>query len=83
MGLDTKTYWLTDRQSQCDFDFDLTEYDRWQTEVRSEVFILCDIVTVTFRLLALFVGAKCCSYSKIVLQLIVVPSGEYPIYRFI
>jgi hypothetical protein len=24
MGLDTKTHWLTDRQSQCDFDFDLT-----------------------------------------------------------
>jgi hypothetical protein len=23
MGLDTKTYWVTDRQSQCDFDFDL------------------------------------------------------------
>jgi hypothetical protein len=23
MGLDTKTYWLTDRQSQCDFDFEL------------------------------------------------------------
>jgi hypothetical protein len=22
MGLDTKIYWLTDRQSQCDFDFD-------------------------------------------------------------
>jgi hypothetical protein len=22
MELDTKTYWLTDRQSQCDFDFD-------------------------------------------------------------
>jgi hypothetical protein len=22
MGLDTKTYWLTDRQSQCDLDFD-------------------------------------------------------------
>jgi hypothetical protein len=22
-GLDTKTYWLTDRQSQCNFDFDL------------------------------------------------------------
>jgi hypothetical protein len=22
MGLDTKTYWLTDRQSQCDFEFD-------------------------------------------------------------
>jgi hypothetical protein len=24
MGLDTKAYWLTDRQSQCDFDFDIT-----------------------------------------------------------
>jgi hypothetical protein len=24
MGLDTKTYWLTDRQSHCDFDFDLS-----------------------------------------------------------
>jgi hypothetical protein len=23
MGLDTKIYWLTDRQSQCDFEFDL------------------------------------------------------------
>jgi hypothetical protein len=23
MGLDIKTDWLTDRQSQCDFDFDL------------------------------------------------------------
>jgi hypothetical protein len=26
MGLDTKTYWLTDRQSQCDVeDFDFTQ----------------------------------------------------------
>jgi hypothetical protein len=25
MGLDTKTYWPTDRQSQCDFDFDVWE----------------------------------------------------------
>jgi hypothetical protein len=25
MGLDTKIYWLSDRQSQCDFDFDLTK----------------------------------------------------------
>jgi hypothetical protein len=23
MGLDTETYWLTDHQSQCDFDFEL------------------------------------------------------------
>jgi hypothetical protein len=33
MGLDTKTYWLTDRQSQCDFDFDslvsVVELVRW------------------------------------------------------
>jgi hypothetical protein len=28
MGLNTMTYWLTDRQSQCDFDFDLSlEYE--------------------------------------------------------
>jgi hypothetical protein len=25
MGIDTKTYWLTDRQSQCDFDFDFED----------------------------------------------------------
>jgi hypothetical protein len=24
MGLDSTTYWLTDHQSQCDFDFDFT-----------------------------------------------------------
>jgi hypothetical protein len=29
MGLDTKTYWLTDRQSQCNFDFD---FDLWTSE---------------------------------------------------
>jgi hypothetical protein len=25
MGLDTKTYWLTDRQSQCNFNFNSSE----------------------------------------------------------
>jgi hypothetical protein len=30
MGLDTKTYCLTDRQSQCDFDFGLTAESSWQ-----------------------------------------------------
>jgi hypothetical protein len=25
MGLDTKTYWRTDRQSQCDFDFEVRQ----------------------------------------------------------
>jgi hypothetical protein len=30
MGLDTKIYWLTDRQSQCtfDFDFDARQFSR-------------------------------------------------------
>jgi hypothetical protein len=54
-----------------------------EEEVRSEAFILCGVVTVTFRVLSLFVATKCYSYSKIELQLIVVPPGEYPINRFI
>jgi nitrate reductase NapE component len=58
-----------------------TEYDRRQTEARSEVFILCGVVTVTFRVLLLSVVTKCYSYSKIVLQLTVGPPGEYPINR--
>jgi hypothetical protein len=34
MGLDTKTYWLTDRQSQCDFDsdFDLSSRSEYENE---------------------------------------------------
>jgi hypothetical protein len=32
MGLDTKTYWLTDRQSRCDFDFDL----KWSQKSEEE-----------------------------------------------
>jgi hypothetical protein len=28
-AIDTKTYWLTDRQSQCDFDFDFGEKNWW------------------------------------------------------
>jgi hypothetical protein len=41
MGLDTKTYWLTVRQSQCDFDFDFdliridTKTD-WLTDRQSQ-----------------------------------------------
>jgi hypothetical protein len=31
MGLDTKIYWLTDRQSQCDFNFDF-DYQDWLTD---------------------------------------------------
>jgi hypothetical protein len=56
--------------------------NRRRTEVRSEVFILCGAVTVTIKL-SLFVVAMCYSNCKIVLQLIVVPPGEYPINRFI
>jgi hypothetical protein len=54
--------------------------DRRQTKVRSEVFILCGVVTVTFRV---FVVAKCYSYSKSVWELIVVPPGEYPTNQLI
>jgi hypothetical protein len=36
-GLDTKTDWLTDRQSQCDFDFDLTKLVvSWELTVESQ-----------------------------------------------
>jgi hypothetical protein len=34
MGLDTKTYWLTDRQSQSDLDLDVEEDSR---EIAAEV----------------------------------------------
>jgi hypothetical protein len=34
MGLGTKTYWLTDRQSQCDFDFD---FDLVESQVVYEI----------------------------------------------
>jgi hypothetical protein len=33
MGLDTKTYCLTDRQSQCDFDFDFA----WSSQAVEEL----------------------------------------------
>jgi hypothetical protein len=45
MGLDTKTYWLTDRQSQCDFDFDSTwiQGERDQSEITEWFFIeICE-----------------------------------------
>jgi hypothetical protein len=47
MGLDTKTYWLTDRQSKCDFDFD---FDRL-TLIRSHtrVKVGTNTTTVTMR----------------------------------
>jgi hypothetical protein len=32
MGLDTKTYWLTERQSQCDFDFERHRKDNTEAE---------------------------------------------------
>jgi hypothetical protein len=45
---------------------------------QTEVFILCGLVTVTFQVL-LYIVAKGYSHRKIVLQLIVVLSGEYQI----
>jgi hypothetical protein len=41
--------------------------------------ILCGVVTVTVRGLSLFVVTECYSYRKTVLQLTIVPPGEYPI----
>jgi hypothetical protein len=29
LGLEAKTYWLTDCQSQCDFDFDFDQTVQW------------------------------------------------------
>jgi hypothetical protein len=67
--------WLTDRQSQCDFDFDFEKQSsntevrrrcqRKKSEVRNEIFILCGVVTVIFRVLSLLAVTKCYSYSKI------------------
>jgi hypothetical protein len=33
MGLDTKTYWLTDRQPQCNFDFDFVVQSSYELRV--------------------------------------------------
>jgi hypothetical protein len=56
MRLDTKTYWVTDRQSQCDFDFAWSTYAveglrvKQSVEENSEgswiVEVLIDIVDV-------------------------------------
>jgi hypothetical protein len=54
-----------------------------EVEVRNEVFILCRIVTVTFKVLSLILITKCYSYSKTVLKPTVVSPGEYPINWFI
>jgi hypothetical protein len=57
MGLDTKTYLLTDRQSQCDFDFERMlhkDYDR-KDSVEKKNF--CCESHGTWRLDELF-GAK-------------------------
>jgi hypothetical protein len=49
------------------FDQNLPQGENWPTEeVRSEIFIVHGVVTVTFRVLSLFVVTKCYSYSKIV-----------------
>jgi hypothetical protein len=58
-----------------------TTGDRRQTEVRGEV--LSGVVTVAFRVLSWFMVTRRYSYSKIVLQLTVVPPAEYPINHFI
>jgi hypothetical protein len=61
----------------------MAEHKQKSEAVRSEAFILCGIITVAFRVLSLCVVMKYFSYSKIALQLIVVPPGEYPVNRFV
>jgi hypothetical protein len=39
MGLDTKTYWLTDRKSQCDFDLSLVEIEEASTWQMSSLWL--------------------------------------------
>jgi hypothetical protein len=46
MGVDTKTDWLTDRESQCDFDFESFEMavkNIWEEMARKE--LACDKTT--------------------------------------
>jgi hypothetical protein len=63
----------TEQQSESSLQLNRTQ------QADTDDFILCGVVTVTFRVLSLFVVTKCYSYSKILLQLTVVPPGEYPI----
>jgi hypothetical protein len=46
-------------------DAEVRRSQKKKLEVISEVFILCGVVTVTFRVLSLSVVTKCYSYSKI------------------
>jgi hypothetical protein len=48
MGLDTKTYWLTDRQSQCDFDFSLARSKPSAWGYKRATLFLGDINTGTW-----------------------------------
>jgi hypothetical protein len=69
MWLDTKTYWLTDRQSQCDFDFDsgmvcfakpILRVDLYTYIVENQEFsvtcYMCD--TYTWQRLSIFIREK-------------------------
>jgi hypothetical protein len=48
MGLITKTYWLTDRQSQCNFDFDFDFSQLW--DIRQPMKTLTeDIVKIRYQ----------------------------------
>jgi hypothetical protein len=48
MGLDTKTYWLTNRQSQSDFDLEMQRIttERVQRSIRTRmehVLVICEL----------------------------------------
>jgi hypothetical protein len=60
----------------------MTEDREKSEELINEVFILCDVVTVTFRMLSLFVVTKCYNHSKTVPKL-VVPPDEYSVNQIV
>jgi hypothetical protein len=51
-------------------------------EVINKAFILCGVVTVTFKVLSLFLVTQCYNHSKTALKLIV-PPDEYPINKIV
>jgi hypothetical protein len=48
MGLDTKTYWLTDRQTQCNFD-SYFDFEETCEDLSCELKTLCVIIAVILK----------------------------------
>jgi hypothetical protein len=65
--LDTKTYWLTDRQSQYDFDFDLI-----RQSVISQLRVIEDWASIQY-------GLKSSSYDLSCIECMAVTPARYAI----